>query len=67
MSDLIEVHHEVRQLLNRLDLDPNLVQHIDLWPREARIALFRLNEHGHPYVDEDGNAAVETITKAILT
>jgi hypothetical protein len=62
----IEVHREVRQLLDRLDLDPRLVQHIDLWPREARITLFRLNEDGRKYVGEDGDAAVETITKAIL-
>jgi hypothetical protein len=55
---VIDVDDLVFALLERLSLDPDWVQHIDLWPKEAHVTLYSPNAEGKKHIDLETNEAV---------
>jgi hypothetical protein len=60
---VVDVDDLVFPLLERLGFNPNWVQHLDLWPREARVTVYTPNAEGKKHVDlETGDVVTETHT-----
>lgn len=56
------IYGPVKTICQRLGLEPNLVAKLTLTPSTATAVVYKLREDGAKYIDETGEAAVETHT-----
>ncbi len=56
---------QARDIVQSLDLNPDLVRTITLSPRSVTVELYETNEHGRRFVGADGQVALRKIVRPL--
>ena len=68
MRDRVDISRQIAELCAKLGFpDKKVVAEITIRPAEVTVRYFRLNEHGHKFVESDGNAATAWRTFLVRT
>jgi hypothetical protein len=67
MSEKLNIHENVSGICSQLGIEPALVRRLDVTPTSVTAEVYKRNEQGSKYVDEDGEAAVEHFQFDVVT
>jgi hypothetical protein len=63
----IDIHDEINTLCAKLGIEPTNVAHIDFKPTIVIAIVYRTNEHGSKYLDDDGEVALDALIFEVTT
>ena len=63
----VDISEPVNEICTRLGLEAKNVARLDISPKDLQAEVYKLNEQGSKYVDEDGDPAKERFVFEIST
>jgi hypothetical protein len=63
----IDIHDEIASVCNKFNLDYGCVRRLDFHPGHVVAEVYRLNENGAKYIEEDGNPALDVYEFLVTT